>query len=397
MRNHESYIPDEVNRNFIPRPESETRTIPLEELSKEYDELNSSPSLSPEMVAVLCRKLRVQLTNEIILKHGEGLTVEQLKTIKNEKYRTIVDEIVNNALEQLGEIGDFRIRKLGEELLNKPDTGLVKFFEKFFPNIYNRLTLPQGALGTYNASKEKIWIAESNPEEGILKDLATSGDSTFASTLHHEVTHYHQLDRKKSFRIHAISFFKFLLLWGGVQTITMLHPGAGITSASIIWPVFVKKHINEYKKRRLIMETQASLAQNQHSQEPFFTEQEKEDGFESFLEHLAEEYGIKGREKILSLIDTIRKLYAMDISDETIATLSMNDDWDSKKKRFTDLSKTVDTLRKTCGYSTEQLDELVKADDLRRDIFLERFKRIAQIALIKAVETNHLEEPSEKF
>jgi len=81
----------------------------------------------------------------------------------------------------------------------------------------------------------------------------------------------------------------------------------------------------------------------------------------------------------------VKRLYALGLSDEEIGLLVRDAKWDYKKRRYDILDEKAAQIMKEKDLDEEDVDNLVLADDLRRQIFINKTQLIAQDELKKAV------------
>ena len=124
MREHQSYIPGEVNRQFIPNPDRpkkpERKILTVEELQQTLTEVESQPVLSDGDVRQKLNDLGRAVGAKMIAE-GQDASWENKSKEKERIYDQIVENIIRRLAEELGDTGDFKLYRLGLDLLKKEE------------------------------------------------------------------------------------------------------------------------------------------------------------------------------------------------------------------------------------------------------------------------------------
>ncbi|MBI3952777.1 MAG: hypothetical protein HY336_02375 [Candidatus Doudnabacteria bacterium] len=363
MRERNSYIPDELNRQFIPRPEEQSPEIDKSKLEGELEAVRKQPLLDSRA-----------FDKKIFLL--ERIAVREKETPPSEFFAQVLKEILAKINAELHDLGDFKIRDQAEVLLSKPDDKIIALVKKYLPEIWERAMEKNDNVPIYSRLDKKI-RADSLDSQALtmIQDLGSRGFSEYMSSLHHETIHSFQDEATKegSAGDRLIEFLaKKSVVGAGFKFILNM---AGRNKLS--------------REQLRLLESQAYLGKRRYGQ---FKSIET---VENLVDVLSKGYRIskksKGRKKTVAAIADIKKIYALGLSEEVISQLTAADTWDKKKGVYENLHGAVNALRKSSGYMESDLDKLVEIDDLRRDIYIERVMRIVQTVVQRRIDQSGIE------
>ena len=239
MREHQSYIPGEVNRQFIPNPDRpkkpERKILTVEELQQTLTEVESQPVLSDGDVRQKLNDLGRAVGAKMIAE-GQDASWENKSKEKERIYDQIVENIIRRLAEELGDTGDFKLYRLGLDLLKKEEGIITKLVKKCFSvlpekakrAIAKKLEEP---FGSYSSTEEKIRLS-SNADESARKmlfSLAIKGYSNKANALRHETIHHLQAKAQNT-KLYLLKFYAKL---GTLMVLNhTIAPGAGFFGLS---------------------------------------------------------------------------------------------------------------------------------------------------------------------
>lgn len=240
-------------------------------------------------------------------------------------------------------------------------------------------TLPRNRA-YYDDETSTIFIKGKPPSKRIMwKDIASfarflsSPESVGIESAEHELIHVLQWTKERRRRFFIQELIKRRIYIAGVR------PGL----------IYSKRLDRERKHVRALGDVQAYSA-------------EAAAGFKEWppsklIEHLKEGYGFHEIDVLISGIIEIERLRALGLDNEEIGKLVGIAKWDKKTATFPLLEKEIEKLAKEKGLDIEDVDNLVLAKRIQREIEFEKARIIAQEELRKvAQEKGLLPEEEEK-
>ncbi|MEK6616852.1 MAG: hypothetical protein AABZ32_12240 [Bacteroidota bacterium] len=105
-----------------------------------------------------------------------------------------------------------------------------------------------------------------------------------------------------------------------------------------------------------------------------------------YFKSIKEYPGVKNADtdKILEAILNVKRLYALGLSDEEIAKLVAESEWDEENVVYDQMTAKVQSVAGEKGLEMEDVDNLVLEQDLKAAIYTEKVKMIAQEEIQKA-------------
>ena len=198
----------------------------------------------------------------------------------------------------------------------------------------------------------------------ILENLATLGYSQSIRALHHELLHSKQF--RSSEEENKI-----------IEDLVKTHSFYGVM-------VQIKRLLGPYMRAHDVLKEVHSY----QGEQKFGGEFDTTADLVGILK--GEAYGYKktkDTDRIIIASQDIKRLYAFELSDDEIGVLVKEARWDKKRRCYDLIEDKVKELTETKGLDEEDVDNLVLADDIKRKIYIQKVKLIAQDELKKAVES----------
>jgi hypothetical protein len=365
----------QFNRQFIPRHETE-KPAPID--------------LSP-----LNNKLE-QLQKEQSDTNLDEITW-WMRKLNNEDFTKIVDEVRTRLKRELSDEGNFKDFDLGKELI---EVGKRKIESGALDNIYD----PRIGGSYYPDHKAIVFprYMDRLSPRSIILGLINIQTGNGLESLHHEVIHHIQFSEggyinstTKSLKDVGQGAILAAVFGGGTYLAGLNIPLIsifGIAGGYVAGKQFIQKGT---KDRILITETHAGYGALRY-RKPGGSPGEASNPatYQSKLRSDGNLYNNVGKisdfnNKVDSALLDIEALYAMGISDETVARLGFNDNWDPKKGHYDNLHTAVESLRTSCGLTPEELQKFIKADRLKCKIFVAEARKITIDTLKKFAEATN--------
>lgn len=208
--------------------------------------------------------------------------------------------------------------------------------------------LGAGVEGLYDVKNKKIYVKDNLPAQSqVLIDFATKGLFPFAvEAFAHELAHDKQF---------SINFFQRLYYRHYFGTAAL-------------------------SDKRNILEVQAGRFG--HLPSGAFSKAK-------LVETIAENYEGTSKDQLIYSVDAIDKLMALGLTVQEVARLVAEPGaWDTKKLHYPRIEESLQYMRQQLGLTEDDLESLVMADRLEREIESLRVKQITQDEIHKAVITH---------
>src|SRR3989344_3088738 len=332
----------EETTKYIPEESESKINVDFDALIAECDRLRSVPKMSPKEI-------------HYVLKQYEKINSESVDTAF-EADKKLLSLVVDRIAKECGETGSLSIEEIFAE---SPLTSAV-----FFPTM--------GAIGFRGADAMRLH----NPGY-LIYSLASFGSVTQLQSLHHEFIHSKQSFLPEEEALIALKNDLNESCWHIAYYVSRALLGLGQTKA--------QRGIGRLKEKIAAKEELAET----HAYIGTARRDNLQLSFSDFLRDMQTGYSFGGEPKeidrlILANFE-VKRLYALGLSDEEIGLLVRDAKWDYKKRRYDILDEKAAQIMKEKDLDEEDVDNLVLADDLRRQIFINKTQLIAQDELKKAV------------
>ncbi len=293
------------------------------------------------------------------------------------KYWARVVERVSKETKAFDELKETRIiYNLIQGIENGKYGALLKFVEEDSEEakelIKKGVVSPSSVASCYVFLKRIYIISKLPSPREMLYDIANFGKfitSKEISILDHELTHLLQWPKERKMRFFIQTAIVECLRSLGAEIIPGLN--------SII------KHIEKQESRlKALEEIQAYKASEATGFEDWSASE--------LFEHLRKYYDFKEADVLISGIIEIERLRALGLDDKAIAKLVSIAKWDERTATFPLLEKEIEQRAKEKGLDIEDVDNLVIARRIKREIEFEKARIIAQEELKKLAEEKGL-------
>lgn len=231
---------------------------------------------------------------------------------------------------------------------------------------YKNVAAYQPSTGTIRVSDLK----DRFDSERMLHEIATYGFSGAIELLDHEIIHRKQLGFSKT--KHAL---KVLLCYLPVLTIILPVDIEVRQMLMASFPAYYAVLYKKFYRDRVTEEVQASFAA---SHNPLVN------GAESMVNTVEEKN--TEQERILSCYQSIKRLYALGLSDDDVAILVRKAKWNKKSGTYSIFENEIEKRMSVLGLEQEDVDNLVLSQDIKKAINLNKFRLLAQDEIKKAGE-----------
>lgn len=350
-----SEIPNYVK---IPEETHPPLEIDFDTLIAELRDLESKPLLNEDGVKNILEKIDECYDIETA---KMSMRDKEAKDYKDCGESELFAEVLARVMNDLGNNEQFT------SFINNLDLIKPKKFEK----------MKGEAAGTFHPLSGKITFSEKKFDIRPLQmigELACYGYTESMKTLHHEVIHSKQSDRLKEYMAIIKNFIAF---------------SACLVSMEKVQKFFNETENNE-RRDSILTEAHAYLGDARYSSSEHHSYYAT-----SFLNEVLqrEEYFIQGEpliqnkkdaDHLIAMSTAVKRLYALGLDDSQIGVLVKSMMRSNAKNGYNLLEKKVEELMKQRKLEEEDIDNLVLADDIKRKIYMNKVRIIAQEEIKKA-------------
>lgn len=343
------YLPEELESKI---------EVDFDALIAERDRLENEPRMQPgEIDYALSKYLKINLeSTSDAFKAGSDLLSKITERITKECEKAEVFSTYEEAF----------------QLITKKS---IKAFEKINAGSGTDATFFPGlsAIGMKTADVMKLC-----DPANLIYALASYGSSKPLKVLHHEFLHSKQHfafgEEMREALIDALTELGWLIIYYVSRAFPGFNQKKILTKMSQIGKKYISKEI--------LRETHAYKGEERRS--------DLQSSFYDFLGNIKHGYDLgKTPEEIDQIILAsveVNRLYALGLSGGEIGSLVRAAKWDSKKRGYNLLDERASQIMQEKGLDEEDVDNLVLADDLKRQIFINKTQLVAQEELKKAVD-----------
>lgn len=228
------------------------------------------------------------------------------------------------------------------------------------------------------------------PDNGrLLKDLALAGYNHATYLLHHEYIHKLQGSEEEKNAI-KIKIIETILEGIAVAGLIVLIDKSGVADSSAymqyayglpgLYASFQLRNVKD-REKVLLRETQAFRGSEKYSASAnsnFDLMEKFSFGYGRLLRNR------KDDDKFIMANLEVKRLYALGLLDEEIGKLVNEAKWDDKELGFDGLEDKIKQIMAERGLEEEDVDNLVLADEIKREIYIRKVRMITQELLKEA-------------